>query len=79
MFFKGDTELQSVARQKWDSIYGELQRLLRMGAELCLSHGKMTQKDRDKYFVSGELESVFQDSGILIIIIIINQTFQHAP
>ena len=58
MIFKDDKDLQSVARQKWDSIYGELQRLLRIGAELCLSHGKMTQKERDKYFVSGELESV---------------------
>ena len=60
-----------MARQKWDSVYGELQRLLRMGAELCLSHGKITQKDRDKYFVSGELKSVLQDSVIRPIVFVI--------
>ena len=54
LIIEGDNMLQEQARQEWDKIFLYLQHILRLGVLICLEQGRMSPKDKDVFFASGE-------------------------
>ena len=55
--FKKDPECAKI----WSKIEDQLGNILRKTAEICFKKGKLTETERERYFVSGTVPKEFND------------------
>lgn len=51
--FQTNSEYRERDQQIWGKVFHAIQKLLRMGAMLCVKNKQLTTKDKEKYFISG--------------------------